>query len=256
MVDQAKPPVKRSYKRKATAPVNSLVNRDSLVAIGTIFVLTLLIALMSFVVSFEALKQLAEGSAISWASLWPLINDGFIIVATIAAYVLHGKKIAWYPWVALILFAIISIVGNAYHAVLNADELIVPIPVAAAISAVPPLALLISSHLLVVMLATPKKPKLVNEVVAEELKEEVKATPTPVIVATTQPQLVARPVKPAMENSELTAWAKARMAESLPITSTDLSVFLGDGISTRTAQRKLSALRSGNPELDEYCSKE
>lgn len=137
-------------------------------------VLTLTIVLIvglaagAFILSFQALQQLATASAINSNLAWifPLIVDGFIVTATIAAFSLRGRgrSIIWYPWSALILFSIFSIFGNAVHAINNQDQITVPMWIAAAVSAVPAIALLISSHFLVIMISAPRHVKIaVNE---------------------------------------------------------------------------------------------
>lgn len=137
-------------------------------------VLTLTIVLIvglaagAFILSFQALQQLATASAINSNLAWifPLIVDGFIVTATIAAFSLRGRgrSIIWYPWSALILFSIFSIFGNAVHAINNQDQITVPMWIAAAVSAVPAIALLISSHFLVIMISAPRHVKVaVNE---------------------------------------------------------------------------------------------
>ncbi|HEY5224701.1 MAG TPA: DUF2637 domain-containing protein, partial [Microbacteriaceae bacterium] len=74
------------------------------------------LALGGFVLSFQALRDLAVRSGIdpTLAFLWPLIVDGFIVVATAAAFALkrRGRRVTWYPWVALMLFSAISVAGN------------------------------------------------------------------------------------------------------------------------------------------------
>ena len=114
-----------------------------------------LLALGGFVLSFNALRDLAVHSGLlpelSW--IWPLIVDGFIVVATAAAFGLkrRGPRVTWYPWTALVVFAVVSVAGNASHAV-NSDLVTVPVWIATVVSSVPAVALLIASHLLVVMI--------------------------------------------------------------------------------------------------------
>ncbi|MGC0252141.1 DUF2637 domain-containing protein [Pseudactinotalea sp. Z1748] len=113
------------------------------------------LALAGFTLSFNALTDLAIHAGIdpNLAWLWPLIVDGFIVVATLSAFGLkrRGRTVTWYPWSALVLFAVVSVAGNAVHAV-NAPELALPLWAASLVSAVPAIALLIASHLLVVLI--------------------------------------------------------------------------------------------------------
>src|SRR5699024_9278711 len=96
-----------------------------ILAAGVVF-----LALAGFTLSFNALTDLAIHAGIdaNLAWLWPLIVDGFIVVATLSAFGLkrRGGHVTWYPWSALVLFAIVSVAGNAVHAV-NAPELALPL---------------------------------------------------------------------------------------------------------------------------------
>jgi Protein of unknown function (DUF2637)/Homeodomain-like domain len=111
--------------------------------VGTIF-----IAAGAFWLSFTSLADLARRSGLgteqAWA--WPLIVDGIIVVSTVAVVVLSGTRAAWYPWMLLFAGALISVTGNALHAVVTASS-DVPLVLAAAVAAVPPLVLLAITHL-------------------------------------------------------------------------------------------------------------
>lgn len=113
---------------------------------------TVLIASGAFWLSFTALADLARRSGVdarqAWA--WPIIVDGLIVVATVAVVALAGHRSAWYPWVLLAGGALISVTANALHAVVAADA-DVPGVLAACVAAVPPLVLLASTHLTVVL---------------------------------------------------------------------------------------------------------
>ncbi|MDR0626193.1 MAG: DUF2637 domain-containing protein [Bifidobacteriaceae bacterium] len=119
-------------------------------------VLSSFLAILGFTLSFLALRDvgLAWGVPleVSWA--FPLLIDGFIVLATWVAWRFRtdGLRATWYPWSALIVFSVLSVVGNAMHAY--------PRPVgnltlepwqAAAFSSIPPIALLVASHMLVVI---------------------------------------------------------------------------------------------------------
>jgi hypothetical protein len=107
--------------------------------------------------SFDALTQLAKGagirSEIAW--MWPVVVDGSMVVATAAALVLRSspdRAVRLYPWAQLGLFALVSVIGNGLHALGAHGTVTLPGPVAVAVSGVPPVALLLSTHLLVMML--------------------------------------------------------------------------------------------------------
>lgn len=118
------------------------------VAMLTAVVGTVSIAAGAFWLSFTSLADLARRSGLgaeqAWA--WPLIVDGIIVVATVAVVVLAGSRGAWYPWALLFAGALISVAGNALHAVFTATAE-VPRVLAAAVAAVPPLVLLAITHL-------------------------------------------------------------------------------------------------------------
>jgi DNA-binding NarL/FixJ family response regulator len=93
-----------------------------------------------------------------------LLVDGLIVVSTIAVVALDGRRGAWYPWALLICGALVSVAANALHAIVAADAS-VPAMLAATVAAVPPLVLLASTHLTVVLtrstaapLSTPQAP--------------------------------------------------------------------------------------------------
>ncbi|MDK7742900.1 DUF2637 domain-containing protein [Helcobacillus massiliensis] len=115
------------------------------------------VALLAFAMSFDALTELARGagirSEIAW--MWPVVVDGSMVVATAAALVLRtaaDRTVRAYPWAQLALFALISVIGNGLHALSSGGRVDLPALVAVAVSGVPPVALLLSTHLLVMML--------------------------------------------------------------------------------------------------------
>lgn len=114
---------------------------------------TVLIGLGAFWLSFVALADLARRSGIAagQAWVWPLLVDGLIVVATIAVVALDGHTRAWYPWTLLIAGAVVSVIANAMHSLVAADAS-VPGVLAAAVASVPPLVLLASTHLTVVLI--------------------------------------------------------------------------------------------------------
>lgn len=120
--------------------------------------LVAVISLLAFAVSFAALRDLAARSGIpggiAWA--WPLIVDGSIVTAMLVIFAWRGRSrsaTAW-PWVTLLFFAAVSVVGNGVHtaAVLDPGSG-VALPFAIFIGALPPVGLLLSSEMLVRLLA-------------------------------------------------------------------------------------------------------
>ena len=137
--------------------------------VGTVF-----IAAGAFWLSFTALADLAHRAGIgegqAWA--WPLIVDGVIVVSTVAVVALAGERAAWYPWTLLIGGAAVSVTANALHAIVAADA-DVPAGLAAAVAAVPPVVLLASTHLTVVLIRTTTQPATAADEVRESVALEV-----------------------------------------------------------------------------------
>lgn len=118
------------------------------------------IAGFAFWLSFIALTDLARRSGVAegqaWA--WPLIVDGLIVVATVAAFALDGHRSAWYPWLLLMAATGVSVAGNVMHATVTAEQG-VPALRAGCVAAVPPLMLLASTHLTVVLIRSTRAPE-------------------------------------------------------------------------------------------------
>ncbi|MGK2881196.1 MAG: DUF2637 domain-containing protein [Mycobacterium sp.] len=109
------------------------------------------IGVASFVLSFAALRDLAQRSGIPehLAWLWPLIVDGAILQATMAVIVLAGfqdqRRNRRFFWAVLTCSAAVSVGANALHAVIPADAVLSPWW-AAGIAVVAPVSLLASTH--------------------------------------------------------------------------------------------------------------
>jgi hypothetical protein len=103
----------------------------------------LVLAAAAFTLSYDALHQLALDSrvrpALAW--LWPVVIDGTIVVAllTVLAAKRAGTRAA-YPWVLAGLFSLASVAFNIAHA---PDR-----PVAQLVFAMAPVALVLTTHLL------------------------------------------------------------------------------------------------------------
>ncbi|MGD7708143.1 DUF2637 domain-containing protein [Microlunatus sp. Y2014] len=151
--------------------------RRGRVAVGTATVGTVLIAGLAFWLSFTALTNLAQRSGVAdrqaWA--WPLIVDGLIVVATVAVVALDRKRAAWYPWLLLMAGTAVSVTANALHATVAADPS-VPGLLPGCVAAVPPMVLLASTHLTVVLVRSHRAPGAVPEEVPSEVSlEELEA---------------------------------------------------------------------------------
>jgi hypothetical protein len=123
---------------------------------GAALVITVMIGVGSFAMSFAALRDLAvrAGSPPRLAWVWPLIVDGAILMATVAIVALvsftgdrRGRRFFW--WV-LVCSAAVSVGGNGLHAILPRAVPLSPW-LAAGIAVVPPAMLLAATHGLAVL---------------------------------------------------------------------------------------------------------
>lgn len=186
--------------------------------VGTVF-----IAAGAFWLSFTALADLARragiGAGQAWA--WPLIVDGVIVVSTVAVVALAGERAAWYPWTLLIGGAAVSVTANALHAIVAADA-DVPAGLAAAVAAVPPMVLLASTHLTVVLIRTTTQPAAGVASVRESVALEAAPTEPPAVASPT-PEL-ARLVPVEVPDRRVRAaelresgWSNKKIARSLDV---------------------------------------
>jgi len=162
-------------------------------AVSTATTGTMLIAAAAFWLSFTALTDLAHRSGIpagqAWA--WPLIVDGMIVVATVAVVALDQHRAAWYPWMLLIAGTLVSVTANAVRAAVAADP-DVPAALAACVAAVPPLVLIASTHLTVVLARTHRTTSSSEPCVAVDLDEpRVEYAPEPSMAAGAQRRAIA-----------------------------------------------------------------
>lgn len=204
-------------------------------------ILTSLIALGAFWLSFTALTDLAvrAGVSPSQAWVWPLIVDGVIVVATVAVIALvgHGRAVSAYPWALLLAGAAVSVLANVAHAVLISDGS-VPAALAGAVAAVPPATLVASTHLSAVLLnRTERKPR-------ERAHGTVVSVERTAVVSAQEPRgertrgrAASRPL------SELQAWYEEELAAGRTPTGKDVADTFG--VSPATGRRRLADLRSG-----------
>jgi hypothetical protein len=120
-------------------------------------VITVMIAVGSFALSFAALRDLAARAGwppqLAW--MWPMIVDGAILMATVAIVALEsstrdprGRR---FFWGVLVCSAAVSIGGNGLHAILPRSAPLSPW-LAAGIAVVPPAMLLAATHGLAVLI--------------------------------------------------------------------------------------------------------
>lgn len=127
----------------------SWVGRISVVGTG-------MLALGGFTLSFAALRDLAVkvGMPADLAWLWPLLIDGMIVEATLAVVALSqrgSRRAVWYAWFLLAVGALVSVGSNGAHAVITGHGW-----AGAAAASVPPVVLLATTHLTVLLMASPE----------------------------------------------------------------------------------------------------
>lgn len=173
--------------------------------IGTVF-----IAAGAFWLSFTSLTDLARRSGLASAQawVWPLIVDGIIVVATVAAVALAGSRVAWYPWMLLIAGAAISVAANASHAIV-AKKTDLPLLLAASVACVPPLVLLAITHLTSVLIRHEASP--VEDTVMDPL-------PKPIDAVTTRAEPASLSPRPADASSlRALGWSNSAIAKHLGV---------------------------------------
>ncbi|AMO44004.1 excisionase [Mycobacterium phage Bactobuster] len=112
------------------------------VALGVATAGTVAVGGLAFALSFTALSDLSAANGVGQAWMVPLVVDGGIIVSTMATVAL--RRHGWYAWTLLLLSSLVSVAGNVAHAQPHGA-------VAMGIAAVPPLWLLASTHLTVLL---------------------------------------------------------------------------------------------------------
>ncbi|MBT1164554.1 DUF2637 domain-containing protein [Bifidobacterium felsineum] len=115
--------------------------------------LAVLLAVLAFVISFDALRAVGLACGINPGLAWmfPLIVDGSTLAFTWAAWAFKTRRMRTvYPWLMLVLFSVISLIGNALHAhPVQVNGLLLPDWVPPIIMTVPPVALLATTHMIV-----------------------------------------------------------------------------------------------------------
>lgn len=150
---------------------HSWVGRTSVVGTG-------LLALGGFTLSFAALRDLAVrvGMPADLGWIWPLLIDGLIVEATLAVVALaqRGSRAVWYAWFLLAVGAVVSVGSNGVHAMLTGHGW-----AGAAAASVPPVVLLATTHLTVLLMAAPESPAAPAHVPATVVAPELQPEPAP-----------------------------------------------------------------------------
>lgn len=185
--------------------------------------LVVLIALLAFVLSFDALRQLGVAVGVQPALSWmfPLIVDLPVVAFTWATWVFKTRGIGQrYPWAMLCVFSLVSLAGNALHArPVPVDGVLLPRWLAAGLMAMPPVALLATSHMIVMAAAR----SLDARVERLEAMERAGAVPAPVVPVEDPPVPEASPAaRPeAMAGPAPVESAASREEGSMPMGKTE-----------------------------------
>lgn len=150
---------------------HSWVGRTSVVGTG-------LLALGGFTLSFAALRDLAVrvGMPADLGWIWPLLIDGMIVESTLAVVALaqRGSRAVWYAWFLLAVGALVSVGSNGAHAVISGHGW-----AGAAAASVPPVVLLATTHLTVLLMAAPEASAAPARVPAAVVVPELQPEPGP-----------------------------------------------------------------------------
>lgn len=151
---------------------HSWVGRTSVVGTG-------LLALGGFTLSFAALRDLAVrvGMPADLGWIWPLLIDGMIVEATLAVVALAqrgSRRAVWYAWFLLAVGALVSVGSNGAHAVITGHGW-----AGAAAASVPPVVLLATTHLTVLLMAAPEASAAPAQVPAAVVAPELQPEPGP-----------------------------------------------------------------------------
>jgi Protein of unknown function (DUF2637) len=194
----------------------------------------LVLAAAAFTLSYDALHQLALDSrvrpALAW--LWPVVIDGTIVVALLT--VLAAKRAATrtgYPWTLAGLFSLASVAFNIAHA---PDR-----PVAQLVFAMAPVALVLTTHLLMQQVSWRRSaPGRLTTPAAEQRADPDPAHPhSPGVHPAHQPT-------PADQGAPADARARVRAAYEAQVqagqTPTGAGLARAAGVSERYGQRLLA----------------
>lgn len=157
---------------------------------------TAVVNIGAFSMSVVALTDLAATHGVPEWQSWvlPIVLEGLVLAATAGTVSLSGKKVL-YPWVLMILSMLTSAAGNVVHAYLGANQVIsINSIVAMVVAGIPPLFLLLSTHL-TVMLVNDAKP-VASQIVAVEtaLVAEPQHVVEPVVAPVPEPVTAVLPI--------------------------------------------------------------
>jgi hypothetical protein len=178
------------------------INPDSLGVLVVAVSITVILAAVSFLMSYSGLVAVAEWAAVPPSLSWavPVVIDGAILVYTLAALIFRARgEGARLAWASLSLFTGLSVVGNAAHAwdAGAGDERAY---LGSVIAGLAPVAVLLTTHTIARLIVAPPSGREAWEAVApsveaglvEGLTAPVEWFAEPVPVPRPEPELVTR----------------------------------------------------------------
>ncbi|OZF05978.1 excisionase [Rhodococcus sp. 15-1154-1] len=181
------------------------MNKVLRATLASAVVITTVIGIASFVLSFAALWDLATMAGVprslSW--LWPVIVDGTILQATISVIALaqfedqrSGRR---FFWAVLVTAALVSIGANAMHAFISGAGTLHP-ALSATIATVAPVSLLAATHGLGILVRVPSGTVVTVDQIPDAPTPDA---PAPEAVETgagiEDPREITRPTGPIVE---------------------------------------------------------
>jgi hypothetical protein len=242
-----------------THPSDSIWRRIWTVALGILAgavatLGTVAVAVAGFALSYDAIRAVGIAAHIRWSWAWllPVSVDGAMAVATVAAVVLRhvAGRTAVYPWAVVIVGALISVACNGLHAtgtLLDNDA------VRFAVSAIPPVMLTLSIHLLVVLVevsyrVATRRDEGQDERVAPVAAPRVSLTKPQVVpaVAVASAEPVSQPDVPAVSldkgrgEADVVSLSERATATERRATSRHRASRGNDDASIRVARRRVA----------------
>jgi Protein of unknown function (DUF2637) len=192
----------------------------------------LVLAAAAFTLSYDALHQLALDSRVrpGLAWMWPVVIDGTIVVALLTVLAAkHAAARAGYPWALAGLFSLASVAFNVAHA---PDR-----PVARLVFAMAPVALVLTTHLLMQQASWRHQRPTADRPAAPQAGPEP-AHPHPPADYPAQRSVVADQGAPAGARARVRAAYEAQVAAGQ--TPTGAALARAAGVSERYGQRLLA----------------
>lgn len=141
------------------------INPDSLGVLIVATVLTVGLAAVSFLLSFNGLSDAAAWANVPPWLAWgiPAYVDGAILVYTVAALVFRARgESARMAWASLALYASLSVAANGVHAWPTAPEE-VKVTLGVLLAALAPVAVLLTTHTIARLIVAPPSAEAASE---------------------------------------------------------------------------------------------